>query len=367
MATPAIRTLRYVRSWLSGRDDVRGRELILDRDGAPIPATLLTPGDLPGPLPAWVVLHGITRPGRAHRQLVRFTRALAEGGCAVLVPEVPEWRELDLAPHLTVPTVLAALDALRDMRGSVSPGPVGLLGFSFGAPQALAASGHPELQGRLAGVVGFGGYHDLERTIVFQFTGRHAFDGEAHHLRPDPYGRWIVGANYLTSVPGMEDAAPVADGLRILAAEAGDAGVISWDPRFDATKQRIRSALSPTHREVFEVFAPPADREPEEGASIELAHLLAQAARRVDPSIELGPALERVVGPVHLLHGRQDHLIPFTEMLSLQRALPASVEAHATVTRLFGHSSQDPLPGWRQGTREGVAFLRALSGMLGVV
>lgn len=367
MSTAGFRTLRYVRSWLTGRDDVRVRELIVDRDGTPVPTTLLTPGDSDGELPVWIVLHGITRPGRAHAQLVRFTRALAEGGCAVLVPEVPEWRQLDLSPAHTIPTVLACLDAVAHMTGSVSSAPPGLVGFSFGAPQAIAASAHPQLMNRLAGVVGFGGYCDLERTLVFQFTGRHEYAGETYHLRPDPYGRWIAGANYLTSVPGFEDAHEVADGLRQLAARAGDEGVMSWDTRFDAFKADLRSRIGAGNREVFDLFAPPSHREPEASAAEEFAHRLTAAARRTHPDIEAAASFAQVPGPVHLIHGHRDHLIPFTELYRLKEALPHGIEARGTVTRLFGHSSQDPLPGLVSGVRETAGFLRALSGMLGVV
>ena len=211
MPAASARTFHYIRSWLTGRDDLVTAELTLDRDGVQVPATLVSPRASSGPLPAWVVLHGITRPGRDHAQLVRFTRAVAAGGCTVLIPEVPEWRELDLAPTLTLPTVLASVRTL-EARASVAPERIGLVGFSFGAPQALAAAGHPDLRHRLAGVVGFGGYCDLERTILFQLTGRHEWEGREHFLRPDPYGRWIVAANYVTSVPGLEDAGDVACG-----------------------------------------------------------------------------------------------------------------------------------------------------------
>lgn len=367
MARAGIRTLRYVRSWITGRDDVRVREILVDRAGTAVPTTLLTPRDASPRLPVWIILHGITRPGRAHTQLVRFTRALAEGGCAVLVPEVPEWRELALSPALTVPTVLACMEGIRALGDLVSPDPPGLLGFSFGAPQALSASAHPELRNRLAGVVGFGGYCDLERTIVFQFTGRHDHAGRTHHLRPDPYGRWIVGANYLTAVPGMEDFHGVAAGLRQLAARAGDEGVMSWDVRFDAVKVDLRRGMTPGEREVFDLFAPPSHGEPDPSEGEELAHKLAAAGRLVDPGIEPGPFLASVPGPVHLLHGRQDHLIPFTELYRIQAALPAGVESSGIVTRLFGHSSQDSFPGVVAGFREARGFVRALSGVLGLV
>lgn len=367
MSASRLRALRYLRSWISARDDVRAREVTLLREGTPVPATFLTPGHAPHPLPAWIVLHGITRPGRRHPQLVRFTRALAETGCAVLVPEVPEWREMELAPHLTAPTVLAAADALAGLCGSALRGPPALMGFSFGSPQALVASVDPRLQGRLAGVAGFGGYCGLERTLVFQFTGRHAYAGEEHRLRPDPYGRWIAGANYLTSVPGYGGADPVAAALRSLAARAGDEGVVAWDPRYDPAKEEARRRLTPGHRELFDLFAPPSAVDPDPVAGEEMAHALAAAARRTDPLVEPGPALDRVRGPVHLLHGRQDRLIPFTEMLRLRDALPPASLAASTVTRLFAHSSSDRLPGPAEAVREAAAFLRALAGFLSLV
>jgi pimeloyl-ACP methyl ester carboxylesterase len=325
---------------------------------------LITPRHLDGALPAWVILHGITRPGRTHEQLVRFTHAVASGGCAVIVPEVPEWRELDLAPGLTLPTVRAALRYLEDFGLSSTGGGVGLLGFSFGAPQAIAASGDASVRNRLSGVAGFGGYCDLERTVAFQFTGRHEWRGQDHHLRPDPYGRWIVGANYLTAIPGLEDFEEAARGLRRLAAAAGDRGIPSWAPELDGDKQEVRASLPQRMHEVFDLFAPHSSRDPDPVAGREMAHALAAAGRSVDPHIEPAPQLSEVPGPIHVLHGRKDHLIPFSEALRLEEALPAGVVASTTVTRLFGHSAQDPLPGPVESAKEGMRFLRALTGIL---
>lgn len=366
MPSSALRTLRYTASWLTGRDSLHVREILLDRAGVPVPGTLAMPREGRRPVPAWVVLHGITRPGRAHHQLVRFTRALAAGGCAVLVPEVPEWRELDLAAEQTVPTVRASLSALEGVE-DIDSRAVGLVGFSFGAPQAIAASTHPLLEGRIAGVVGFGGFCDLERTLLFQFTGDHEWSGGHHRLRPDPYGRWIVGANYLTAVPGHEDQAQVADGLRRLAMMAGDAGVMAWDPMFDEAKAVLRDALPPAHRPVFDLFAPMSSDEPDHVAGRAMAASLASAGRRVAPSLESTQAFAEVRVPVHLLHGRQDHLIPYSEAFRLRDALPPGVVAGPTVTSLFGHSSQDPFPGLLEGARETAAFFRALSRVLGLV
>ena len=360
------RTLRYVRSWLTDRADLVEEEVPLARNGADVPATLIRPRAGSKPRPGWIVLYGITRTGRRHDQLMRFTRALASTGSVVIVPEVPEWRSLNIAPGLTVPTVEAAVAGLR-ARADVASRPLGVVGFSFGAPHAIAAAGAPSVRDEIAGAVGFGGYCDLARTIRFMLTGRHEWDGDRHRLQPDPYGRWIVAANYLTAIPEHEGAEDVAEALRALAAHAGDSGRRAWDPSLDSVKSQLRGDVAPHRRSLFDLFAPPSDREPDPERAASVAEQLAEAAVRVDPEIDPARALARVDRPVHVLHGRHDRLIPFTEGLRIRSKLPPTTWSRATVTRLFGHSSQDPFPGRLEGITEAAVFLNALSGVLGLV
>lgn len=358
------RVIRYGRAWVVGPEDVVEEEVVIDRDGTPIPATVVRPRGMPPPLPSWVALHGITRPGRAHAQLVRFTRSVASAGMAVIVPEVPEWRELSLSPHLTVPTVAAAIQGLRDLRLTRSD-QVGLVGFSFGAPHAIASAAADRIRDDVAGVCGFGGYCSIEDTIRFMMSGRHAWRGTEHRLRPDPYGRWIVGANYLTTVPGHADAEDVAHALRALARHAGDVGDPSWDPVYDPVIRRLRSDVAPRRRSLFDLFAPLSGADVPPEPADELAQALAEAGRRRDPLIDPTEAFGRVEAEVHILHGRRDHLIPFTESLCLAEALTRA-DSRLTVTRLFGHSSQERVPVGAALT-EVPAFVRALSDVLTMV
>ena len=366
MAISFPRTLRYARTWLTGRTDLLQDEVMLDRDGTAVPATLLRPRTSVSPLPAWVVMHGITRAGRAHAQLVRFARAIASTDAAVIIPEVPEWRQLDLAPHLTAPTIRSAIDYLR-ATPDVHEGPVGLVGFSFGAPHTVAAAGDPGLRADVAGAVSFGGYCDLGRTIHFMMTGRHEHNGDAISLRPDPYGRWIVAANYLTDAAGYEGAVDVADALRRLAAIAGDTGAPAWSPQYDLAKVQMAEGLTPEHRELFDLIAPPSDREPDIEEGAKLASLLTEGGKRVQPLMDPTQALSEVACPVHILHGRFDHLIPFSEGLRLRHALPSKAESYATVTRLFGHSAQDPFPSPLEAIREVPRLFAALGRIFGMM
>ena len=366
MAEQRFRTLRYARAWLAGPTDYVEQELTLERDGTPIPATLARPRSATGRLPGWVVLHGVTRRGRAHGQLARFTRTIVSTGAVAIVPEVPEWRDFRLAPRLAVPTVRAAIAGLR-ASGWARDARVGLIGFSFGGPHAIAATGHPDLRDELAGSVAFGGYCSLRRTVRFLMTGMHDWNGVEQRLIPDAYGRWIVAANYLTSVPGCEDAGDVTEALRVLCAHAGDHDIPGVDPRLDSLKAELRGTLPEERRELFDLFAPESARLPEAAHAGWMAEELAGAARRTEPAIEPAPALADVELPVHLLHARHDNLIPYSEGLRLHRFLPERTPSRVTVTRLFGHSGQNSFPSLVRVLRELPVFLPALRSVLRLV
>lgn len=361
------KTLRYAHSWKSG-SGAAVVALEIQRDGRGIPATLALPaGACRSPLPGWIVLGGVTSMGRFHPQLVRFAGALASSGAAVIVPEVPEWRDLRLAPGVTKPTVRAAVEALRS-RPEVLPGRRGLIGFSFGAPQAAIAATSDELSDDIAGVVLFGGYCDLERTLRCQLTGCHEWDGVDHVLSPDPYGRWCVASNYLTRVPGCEEAADVAAALRLLALASTRERVSAWLPQHDTLKVQLRHGIAQRRRRLFDLLAPPCreDRGDREEADA-LAVALARACRRTEPLLDPLESLGRVRKPVRLIHGRGDRLVPFTESLRFQRRLPPSVRSHVTVTGLFAHSADVAPASPLARLWEGMVFFEALRGLINTV
>jgi dienelactone hydrolase len=357
------RTAGYLRGWLGTPSGVVEDQLTLVRGKRAVAATLVRPEGR-RPAPTWVVLHGMTRPGREHPQLVRFTHALAAAGVASIVPDVPEWRDLRLRPELTKPTVKAAIGGLRDA-DTTRHEHVGVIGFSFGAPHAIAVAGDPDLSEVIAGAAGFGGYCSLEPTFRFMMTGHHGAEVDEHYLRPDPYGRWIVGGNFLTAVDEFRDAGVVADALNTLATEAAVVGATSWDPIYDPLIRRLREGVSQEWQPLFDQFAPlsTATRQDTWDARW-LGNALAEAAKRVNPAIDPEPALRRVRRPVAILHGRRDHLIPWTEAARLNAAVGAT--SHATVTRMFGHTSQDPFP-ILTAFAEVPLFCRALSRMLATV
>lgn len=302
------------------------------------PATIYRPAGTKSPLPAWVLLHGITWTGGQHPQLIRLARALSASGSIVMVPEISEWRALHVAPELTVPVIRSAVLDL-DARPDTLPGRTGLMGFSFGATQAILAAADARLDGHLAAVASWGGYAVIHRTVRFLFTGEHELDGRSGFEDPDPYGRYILAANHLTGVPGYEDAADVGAALHELASESGRRGLFAGSTAFDPYKMKMRETVAPERRELFDWFAPVGPKRAVAEATIgRLADALADAAIAREPLYDAAPWLSSVRVPVLLAHGRHDSLVPFTECERLHRALGAR-SLGCTVTDLYAHST----------------------------
>ncbi|MEQ1857778.1 MAG: hypothetical protein ABL963_15090 [Longimicrobiales bacterium] len=363
MIRGVARTVRYARSWSRGADVVL-EEIEISRAGVSLPATLILPANHRGDLPGWIALGGVSRMGRFHPQLMRFAQALSSSGAAVLVPEIPEWRNLTLVPSVTSPTVRGCVEALR-ARPEVSPTKLGLIGFSFGAPQAVIAAAEPDLAKEIAGVVLFGGYCCLERTLVCQLTGEHHWQGVDYRLSPDPYGGWVVGANYLTHVTGHEDAKDVERALHRLACAASDQRIAAWMPHHDAMIVDLRAGIAPGRREIFDLFAAPSTVTPINiEARRDMAVRLAAICQRAEPLLGPGEALGKVNVPTRLIHGRGDRLIPFTESLRLSDALPAPSRSGLTITGLFAHSADRQELRFADRFREGLIWFGALRGVI---
>jgi hypothetical protein len=331
------RTAKFLRAWLTGARGIREVETTVRVGGQEREATLYLP---PGrqPAPGWVVLHGLTVPGRRHVSMTRFVRSLAASGAVVLAPDVPAWRELRLDVAAARETVEAGVLHLDGLPG-VQPGGVGAIGFSFGATQVLMASADQAMRGHLRSVVGFGGYCDLGRMLRCLFTGEHEWQGERYTLDPDPYGRWIVIGNYLTLLDGYQRMDGLARAALALAVEAGRRGEWAWGPHYDALKDELARDFTPDERRVWEVVAPRTGVPVDIPAARELADRFTAAALEHDPGLDPRPHLAGVHARIVLSHGRQDRLIPFTETLRLMSMLPPHVEASATITGLFAHST----------------------------
>jgi len=354
--------LRFARGWGSPPPSLSTTEVQIPvpADGSLVAGTVVSlPGDQPRE--GWIVLHGMSRRGREHPELRRFVGAVAATGARVLVPEVREWANLDFAPLRSQEVLEGAVEWMhRDPL--VRPGGVVLVGFSFGAPQALIASSRPAVAARLRGVVGWGGYQDLRRTFHFAFTGEHEWEGVSYRNRPDPYVRWIIGANAIPLTTLASDPGGFTHALREMAIAAGERRIGSMEPTAEPLRQELRGKLVPADRELFDLFTPRWDEDPDPARGTEVVDLIVPLILQTIPLVEPAPETLTLTRPVRLLHGRTDRLIPYTETLRLGRSLETHpVDLSVRLTGLFGHSGGEVGGGglWDK-VRENLNFLQAL-------
>lgn len=364
-----IKALRFIREQLRPGtypvDRVPGE---YQRNGEVLEADIYRPAGPRRELPGWLVLHGLTAVGRRHEGLEAFARALAASGAVVMVPDIPEWRELHVAASVTVPTIRAAIHALAE-RADVQHDRVGIIGFSFGATQAIVAASDPGVQRVLRGIAAWGGYHDLHRLFRFGITGEHELDGRTYRIDPDPYGRWFMGGNYLTGIPGYETYTETADALLRLARVAGQNRVYAWDPSFDPLKLELRESIPAEQRDMFDLIAPlTTQRIGNTERGFVLARELADSALRAEPLLDPAAAIATLQVPTLVAHGRDDRLVPFSESVKLARALPKQALVQLTITALFAHSggTQVGLSVYERA-HEGVRFVRLLDRILGMI
>jgi hypothetical protein len=282
-------------------------EIVVDAGGHRFAADLYRTPIAHGGL---VLVHGLSRAGRRHPELVRFARLLARHGHLVLVPQLEGLAAFRL-DGAEVEDIRAALDYLARR----APG-VGVAGFSFGAgPALLAAAAHPGL----ALAASFGGYADLRNVIAYVTTGAHTFGGQRYMRHQEEYNRWKL----LALLVGFVDSARDRGVLSVLAGRKLD------DPATDTAG--LEAQLGPEGHAVLRLVV---NREP--SAVPALLAELSQPTRDALASLSPLTAVSRLQSRLLIAHGVADASIPFTESLRLADA--AGARAQVALLQTFHHT-----------------------------
>jgi hypothetical protein len=302
LAVPSVEPVLTAFSSEPTRSEVR--IVVADR---PVVADLYRPAR---PRSALVLVHGLSRAGREHPELVHLARLLARRDIAVLVPHFEGMAAFTLSGRETA-EIAAALEHARGLGV-----PVGVAGFSFGAgPALLAAAAAPDV--RVAG--SFGGYADLRHVIRYITTGVHELDGRRYVQAPEPYNRWKL----LALLAGFLDEPAERAGLQAIASRRLD------DP--GAETAALEARLGPGAAAMLALARARDDAE----VTRRLASLPARARDALD-ALSVVAAARHLNGRLLIAHGAADVSIPFTE--SLRLAAAAGDRARVAVLRTFDHT-----------------------------
>lgn len=254
---------------------------------------------------ALLLVPGVAETGKDDPRLIAFATTLARIGFAVLVPDLPGLRQLQVSPA-DVGELADAFAWLAANPQLAPRGRAGMAAFSYAAGPTLLAALDESVRDRVRFIFVVGGYYDLPQVLTFFTTGYYRYQQQWHYLRPNDYGKWaFVAANLqrleeandrrllrqMAERKQLDPAAPVAD----LAAGLGEEGRTLYAFINNRDPQRTPALLA----------------------------ALPAAVRSDLRSLDLADKdWSSLAARVILVHGLEDPMIPYPQSIALAKALP---------------------------------------------
>lgn len=275
--------------------------------------------------PALVLVHGIHRFAVEEPRLVRFARALAASGVAVVTPEVRELADYRVDVR-SIETIGGAARAAHEKLGKKA----GVMGMSFAGGLSLLAACDARFANDIAMVVAVGAHDDVARVTRFFATNRvEKADGSSATLSAHPYGALVFVYSHADRFFPAADLDGAKKALSLWLAEDRD-----------LARATARTLSAPSSELLGRLF----DHHLEEARSAMLSAATDDAAAlsAVSPRGRVGS----LAVPVFLLHGAGDAVIPFTETEWLAKDVPSSALRHVLISKALVHVEPGGKPTW---------------------
>lgn len=251
---------------------------------------------------ALVLVPGAAMLGRDEPRLQALARSFARAGFAVLVPELPEVRRLQLSKR----DADRVASALRQLHKWQSEAPLGVAAVSYAVAPTIIAALQDDISPILSFVLGIGGYRDSESVIRFVTTGAFRPAGGAREVRlaPSNYGRWA----FVLANAARLDSPLDAHLLEEIARRR------FYDSNADVS--HLTAELGPQGRAVLALVE---NRDPDGVAR--LIEALPEGLRREIEGLDLALYdLSKLRGDLILVHGKGDAMVPYSESQDLAAA-----------------------------------------------
>lgn len=280
-----------------------------------------------------LLVPGVHAAGIDEPRLVGFARDLAARGHPVLTVELPDFMRYEITARTTDMIEDAAAWMMRRAEYRGRDGRIGMMGISFAGGLSIVAAARPAITNGVAFVMAFGGHGDLPRTLKYLCTGVQP-DGAI--LPPHDYGLAIVLLSAAGRVVPEAQVAPLRDAIRSYL----EASLLDRVDKPKAALEFARAArlgdglAEPARTYMNYVNA----RDVARLGPVLLPHVADLGA---DPA--LSPSRSPLPrGPVYLLHGTGDNVVPAIESTLLGAELAArGVPVHVLLTPLITHADVD--------------------------
>jgi pimeloyl-ACP methyl ester carboxylesterase len=296
-----------------------------------------------------LLVPGLHFAGPDDPRMDRFAAILAHAGILVCAPFLPDFSALGVSPALMRDTERAFATLLAD--NARPPGRAGVFSISFGSLPALRLASSP-YAAHVGGLVVFGGYADFEDAMRFCLEGE---QGQPH----DPLNRPVVFINlhpFLEEMPA--DPVPLLEAWRAYVRATWGEARNKEPERFVPIAEKIAATLPPADRPLFLEGCGVG-----EGGIARCRAALAGTGRAFE-YLDPRPHLGSLRGPVHIVHGRDDDVIPFSHAALLRDALPPGIEAHTWITGLVSHTESTGLGALATQAPAAIRELRTMVGIL---
>jgi dienelactone hydrolase len=304
--------------WLTRHDTnpIAVRDTNIQTPAGPVRGRFYVPLGISNP-PAMVVLHGVHHLGIDEPRLVNFSRALSTHGVLVMTPELPDLANYHFSPN----SIDVIGSTARDLKARTGANSVAVLGLSFAGGLALVTAADPRYEDDISVVISIGGHDSLPRVLRFFATNTiQGPDGDTVHMQAHEYGILVVAYANPEDFFSPADVPLAREAIRQQLYE-------NW-----SQAQAIAQRLSPTgHARMEELLA-----HKDDGLSSDLLRSLAEHEAEAETVSPAGK-LSKVHADVFLAHGEGDNVIPPTELLWLERDVPAEKLRAALISPVISH------------------------------
>lgn len=265
-------------------------------------ADLYQPGGTP--LAGIVLIPGVAQHGKDDARLVAFANTLARSRFIVLVPDIPNLRDLKVRAEDSR-AITDAFTYLISRPEFPAQGQAGIAAMSYAVGPAILAALEPKVRERVNFILSVGGYYDVEQVITFFTTGYFRNKNEWQFLEPNEYGKWIF---VMSNVKHLTDPIDKKSFIKIAQRKMKNPDVAIDDLVTDLTA------------DASSILTLLENKDPEHVSKL-IADLPISIRAELDELNLSNKDLTQLKARLILLHGTDDNIIPYTESIALTSAV----------------------------------------------
>jgi dienelactone hydrolase len=289
-----------------------------------------------------ILTPGVHAMGIDEPRLKGLAGDLAGSGIAVMTIALPDLTRYRFTPD-EIDEIEDATTWLSSNRQLAPDGTIGLMGISFAGGLSLVAAGRPAIRDKVAYVFSFGGHGDLPRVLRYLCSGLEPLPPGAppstppHFRAPHDYGVAVILLGIADRIVPPDQVEPLRRGIETYLT-ASQLTLVDMTKAHQVYDESVKIAAAlPEPSKTLMTLVNARDTKALGARLLPVLDSITAYPDSMSPDRSPLPK-----GPVYLLHGTEDTVIPSVETLLLARHLEdAHVEVHALLSGLITHAEVD--------------------------